>query len=220
MKKRYVLTTILVTIIIIESTILAVDYGRSRTAELSSEDLKYLLSSEESSFNCEKKESSYIPVKTALEALDKFKSRQGIFYRVKRRAYGHYFPMDTLKVYWEKIEEFNRLQTDESKKINGIRIYRSRNDYRCIKQCDDQGRVIDCKPIKYDDVFLIPTIGDRDNLYKIDPDYDKANLSLKAYFKLLSKEFLKDFGDEALLNDESLILNASIPCPNNCDQTY
>lgn len=109
-------------------------------------------------------------------------------YNPKIDAYGFIFSLENVNLLLDRIRMYNDTVPD-TEAITGIRIYKSRKPV-----------LVNEKEILVEEVFMLPTIGIR-NFVNIDPDFDPSG------------ENVKTGGDD---DDGSVILDASVPCPNQC----
>jgi hypothetical protein len=134
-----------------------------------------------------------IPVRAARARLIIYKYIQGQMnpnYDPKKDSYGFTFSFDGLKDFVDDIHEYNQTNTP---KIDGIRAYR--------------GMKIETSPFKIKrDLFMIPTIADS-NFYAVDDDFTKE-------ISDVSEDIVKD---ALLQGGDTLLFNASTPCPFDCN---
>lgn len=125
------------------------------------------------------------------------RARLGERYDPKTDVYGFTFKLEHLEEFLLKIKVHNIDHAGDPKKvITGVRAYKS---WRLI-----EGKLTP-------EIFLMPTIASRANLYTVDNDLsvgeDDLEKSLNGLFEV-----------NADPNDSNdLILDTSIPCPNNCN---
>lgn len=151
--------------------------------------------SDETNFN--KTKSPYLTRREAAFRIKLYKyyetARDGSF-EPKKDIYGFTFPLQNFMDFADSIKAYNDLpDLPKDKVITGVRVYKS---WRFLSDSLTE------------EVFMVPTIGESwSNLYQIDDDF-KVNLS-DFFHEIKNINFETDSVD--------LILDASIPCPNNCN---
>ena len=128
------------------------------------------------------------------------RAKLGELYDPKKDIYGFTFKLEHLDDFLKKIKEHNIDHVgDSAKVIVGVRAYKS-------------WRIIDGKLAP--EIFLMPTIASRGNLYRnVDSDLSVGKKDLKdGLNSLFLFDSLKNGDDPG-----DLILDTSIPCPNNCN---
>lgn len=142
-------------------------------------------------------ENSYLSQKEAafrIKLHKYFETSRDREYDPLKDIYGFTFSLKSFLAFTDSIKGYNdRANLPEADQITGVRVYQS---WRYI------GKDLT------EEVFMIPTVGiDGRNLYLIDDDF---KVKLSNFFNEV--EINKFFNDS-----DDLILDASIPCPNNCN---
>ncbi|PWL30231.1 hypothetical protein [uncultured Roseivirga sp.] len=190
--KIYKYTTLVLALLFMtETTVIINEWYRNKELELTDESLNFLA---DEPYN--RDYGKWVSDSLAKYSLARFKRKRGLFYNVRKRAYGHFFGIDKVRALIDTMDSLNEDIEIDSLKLVGIRVYRSRNEYSR-------------KGDKYDDVFLVPVRANKRNFYdSLDPDLDTKNYPFASI----------DWEDFDFQSDSSLILNTSAPCPNNCVQ--
>ena len=111
-------------------------------------------------------------------------------YNAKKDIYGFTFSLENVESFLEIIRDYNNQVSNADSTIQAIRVYQS---YRLQNG------------VPIEEVFMIPVIKSGANIYDIDDD---INVNTD---KLVTSLNLDNF------DDPGMILDASVPCPNQCN---